>query len=432
VGLLAGSGEGAGEERLDAHPLVREHFGEQLRVGQPEAWREGHRRLYEHLRRTAKDLPATVEEMAPLYAAVVHACLAGKSKEALDEVYWSRIQRGGDAFSVDKLGAFGSEVAVLSAFFDPPWERLAPGLSEVDQAFVLNQTGFALGALGRLPEAVGLMRLSLEMGIARQDWKEAAIRASNLSEILQSRGELSEALAEARKSVELADKSGDAFERISDRTTLAADLHAMGRRADAAVQFEESERMQKSWRPAYPRLHSIRGFRYCDLLLDQGRDVEVRERAAQTLEWGKRLGSLLPLALDHLSLGRAHLLAVQRGAAGDFAQAASHLAQAVDGLRRAGYQEHLPLGLLARAALHVHTRAFADARRDLDEVLALATRCGFRLHEADAHLGHARLALAEGDPAAARTHLAAARAIVTATGYHRRDEELADLEAACT
>ena len=91
----------------------------------------------------------------------------------------------------------------------------------------------------------------------------------------------------------------------------------------------------------------------------------------------------------------------------------------------------LPLGLLARAALHTHTRAFDLARRDLDEALTLATRCGFRLHEADAHLAYARLSLAEGATTTALPHLAKARALITATSYHRRDEELAVLDAAC-
>src|SRR6185436_15101536 len=112
-----------------------------------------HRRLYEHLKETAKERPETVEDMAPLYAAVVHGCLAGKNQEALEDVFLRRIRRGTEAFSIHKLGAFGSEVAVLSAFFDPPWERLAPGLSEADGAFVLNEAGFVLRALGRLPEA---------------------------------------------------------------------------------------------------------------------------------------------------------------------------------------------------------------------------------------------------------------------------------------
>ena len=148
------------------------------------------------------------------------------------------------------------------------------------------------------------------------------------------------------------------------------------------------------------------------------------------LTWRGPGDSLLDIALDHLSLGRAHLRAVQRGAGGDLAQAASHLAASVNGLRRAGYQEYLSLGFLARAALHAHTRAFALARKDLDEAFSIATRCGFRLHEADAHLGYARLSLAEGAPAAARPHLEAARKLIKATGYHRRDGELAELSRA--
>ncbi len=35
-------------DSLDAHPLVREHFGGQLRQSYPEAWREGNNRLYEY------------------------------------------------------------------------------------------------------------------------------------------------------------------------------------------------------------------------------------------------------------------------------------------------------------------------------------------------------------------------------------------------
>src|SRR5262249_60251347 len=139
--------------------------------------------------------------------------------EAVVEVWWERLRREDKHLSTKKLGAFGSEAAVLSAFFDPPWERLAPELTEADGAVVLNSAGFALRALGRLPEAAGLMRLALERGIAQENWKAAAARASNLSELLQSRGELREAVEQARKSVELADKSGDAAQQMVNRTT---------------------------------------------------------------------------------------------------------------------------------------------------------------------------------------------------------------------
>jgi tetratricopeptide (TPR) repeat protein len=424
VGLLAGGSETEEAETLDAHPLVREHFGEQLRREQPEAWREGHRRLYVYLKGKAKELPDTIEEMAPLYAAVVHGCMAGKNQEALDEVHWKRIKRENAHFSTKKLGAFGSEVAILSAFFDPPWERLAPGLSEPDQAFILNLAGVALRALGRMPEATGLTRMALDLRIAWENWKGAARVAFNLSELLMSCGELPEALEQARKSVEFADRGGDAFDRACNRSFLAAALHATNLRDEAAAQFEEAERLENNG-----LLYSIDCFRYCDLLLDQGLGAEVSKRAVQDLKRAKDNHWLLDTALDHLSLGRAHLLAAQRGAVSDLAEAASHLAASVDGLRRAGQRDMLPLGLLARAALRTHTGAFALARRDLDEALTLAQRCGFRLHEADAHLSLARLSLAEGSPDTARDHLAKARTIIDATGYHRRDPDLAELLA---
>ena len=427
VGLLAPASDH--DDRLDAHPLVREHFGEQLKRDHVGAWREGHRRLYVHLKEKAKPLPDTLEEMAPLYAAVMHGCLAGKSQEARTEVHSKRIRRGNEAFSLNKLGAFGSEVAVLAAFFDPPWERLAPGLSEPDQGFVLNAAGFALRALGRIPEAAGLLRLGRERRISQESWENAAVAAGNLTELLLSVGELREALAQARKGVELADTSGDAFHRLTQRAMLATALHAMGLRDEAAEQFEEAEQMQKEREAAYPLLYALQGFLYCDLLLDQGRDAEVRARAETFFAWRVPSDSLLDIALDHLALGRVHLLAAQRGSDDDHAQATSHLQQAVEGLRRAGYQDDLPLGLLARAALHIHTHGFSAARHDLDDTLTLATRCGFRLHEADAHLGLARLALAEHNPAPAREHLATARRIVHETGYHRRDGELTALDA---
>ena len=95
---------------LDAHPLLREHFGRQLRQQQSEAWRAAHRRLYEHLCATTKegDQP-TLEDLQPLYQAVAHGCQAGMQQEACDKVYVARILRRDEAYSWRQLGAFGSD-----------------------------------------------------------------------------------------------------------------------------------------------------------------------------------------------------------------------------------------------------------------------------------------------------------------------------------
>jgi hypothetical protein len=110
-------------------------------------------------------------------------------------------------------------------------------------------------------------------------------------------------------------------------------------------------------------------------------------------------------------------------------EAAAHLNQAVDGLRQAGQQDDLPRGLLARAALRRAMGDLARAQADLDEAFSIATRGGMRLHEADCRLEYARLHLARGDRDQARASLAAARKMVEEMGYHRRDGEVAELQA---
>jgi tetratricopeptide (TPR) repeat protein len=282
--------------------------------------------------------------------------------------------------------------------------------------------------LGRLAEAAQPMRACLDMRIVLEDWKNAAQAATNLSELHLARGTVAEAVEAARQSVDLADRSGDAFRRMGDRTTLADALHQAGDLEAAADLFREAEAMQKDWQPQYPLLYSLQGFQYCDLLLGRGEHKAVRQRAGKTIEIAKRNDWLLDIALDTLTLGRAALAgAAARGPDG-LEEAEQRLDDAVEALRRAGEQVFIPRGLLARAALWRCMEDLAKARRDLDVALTIATRGGMRLHEADAHLEYARLHLAEGGSAAARDHLAKAKEIVADTGYRRRAPEVAELQ----
>lgn len=120
---LLGAASANDPNTLDAHPLVREHFKQQLKRERPDAWHEANNRLYEHLKHTAKELPDTVEEMSPLYAAVTHGCAADSHQEALYGIYSRRIQRGDKHFNWHKLGAFGADLAALSCFFEIPWQQ---------------------------------------------------------------------------------------------------------------------------------------------------------------------------------------------------------------------------------------------------------------------------------------------------------------------
>ncbi|HVG30792.1 MAG TPA: TIR domain-containing protein [Pyrinomonadaceae bacterium] len=412
---------------LDAHPLVREHFGQELKQQHPAAWREGNSRLYEHLRDTTKEFPDTLEEMAPLYAAIAHGCEAGRYQEAL-EVYRLRVQRGDKEFSSRNLGAYGAELSALSGFFDSSWHQPVSELIEADKAFVLSEVGFDLQALGQLNESTQLTRACLEANISLKDWKSGANAAGNLSETYLTIGDLSQAFIYARKGVELADQCGDRFQLVIRRTTLANTLFHMNRLSEAEHIFREAEKMQKEWRPEYPILFTYRGFQYCDLLLHQGKYQEVQARTEQTLSWVTALGWLLNIALDYLSIGRAYLLQARREASSNFTEATKYLNRAVNGLRQAGNLDDLPRGLLARAELHRVKGEFDRTQDDLDEAISIAQRGSMGLYEADCHLEYARLYLARGEREKARESWEKAKGMIERMGYHRRDRDVVEIE----
>jgi tetratricopeptide (TPR) repeat protein len=183
---------------------------------------------------------------------------------------------------------------------------------------------------------------------------------------------------------------------MASRSAYAEALHQSGNLTEAMRLFAEAERIQAEGQPEIPVLYMLPGYQYCDLLLGQGQAPEVRRRASQSLLIAERSHWLLGIGLNHLSLGRTH----PPGSA----EAAHHLGQAVDYLRRAGQLDYLPLALLARGT-----------PRDLEEVFRIATRSGMRLYLADYHL--------------AKGNLAEAERLINETFYHRRDPELAALRA---
>ena len=138
---------------LDAHPLVREYFGEQLRDRQADAWKECNRRLYHFYRTLAPQLPNSFREMEPLFLAVICGCNAGLFREALHEVYIPRIQRGNAYFVANVLGARGALLTALVHFFENGrWSSPvkvgveAQRLTEEDQLFILMQAGLYLSS----------------------------------------------------------------------------------------------------------------------------------------------------------------------------------------------------------------------------------------------------------------------------------------------
>ena len=374
------------DKQLDCHPLIRAYFAHQLQSSAPKAWRAAHTKLYDYYKNLpSKEQPDTLKEMQPLFRSIAHGCAAGLHQQALEEVYYPRIRRSGEAYLVHQLGAFSDDLATLAHFFAIPWQTPAPSLPSNYQAAALNWAGFRLRALGRLREAQQPMQASEDMYVGQKNWKSAAACAGNLSELQFTLGEVTAAVASAERSVNHADRSEDLFQRMGKRTTHADALHQYGDQDAALALFQAAEELQQQFQPEDPQLYSVQGFRYCDLLLANGESSQVLERAEYALTISERNQWLLDIALDHLSLGRAHLQQQQL----ELAQ--QHIDQAVDGLRDAGYQYYLPRGLLARAELYRQQGDYGKAEKDLQEVFEIADRSEMQLHLCDYHLAMAKL-----------------------------------------
>ena len=417
------------DDQLDCHPLIRAYFAHRLKSQSPEAWQAAHSKLYDYYKNLpSKEQPGTLAEMQPLFRAVAHGCAAGLHQQALDEVYLPRIQRSGkENYLCNQLGAFGDDLATLAYFFATPWQIPAENLTANAQASALNWAGFRLRALGRLREAQQPMRTGEDTRVQQKNWKGAAINASNLSELQLTLGEVAAAVASGKRSVNHADRSQNLFQRMFTRTSHADALHQYGEQNDALELLQDAEKLQQQRKPQSPQLYSLPGFQYCDLLLALGESQQVLERAKYALTISERNQRLLDIALDNLSLGRAHLQQQQ------LKLAKQHLDQAVDGLRTAGQQDDLPRGLLARAELYLQQGDYKEAEKDLQEVLEIADRSEMQLFLCDYHLAMVKLlrtrtdqALDQNQPAITH-HLHTAEKIIDQTHYHRRLPELNQL-----
>jgi tetratricopeptide (TPR) repeat protein len=456
---------------LDAHPLVREWFGDRLKQMNEEGWRAAHGRLYEHLRDTTREgaMP-TLEDFGPLYQAVAHGCRSGRHQEALDDIFRDRILRRGTDGEIEfytrrQLGSIGSDLAAISWFFDEPYKTPVGTLRTPDRSWVLSVAAFTLRAQGRFAEALLAQRAALRIAEEAKSWDSAARGASNLAEVELLVGEIAAAVATARQSVAYADLSNDNFQMIFSRTNRANALHVAGELEEAIRLFEDAEQRQKEADPGHPFLYSLQGYRYCDRLLADGDYGAVRDRVTRTLEWVKSQNWILDVALDTLTLTRAKLGLVLESVSAarrsnetidDVRAIRFGFDESLDGLRVASELAFVARGLLARAAFRRCTGDWDAAIRDLDEVEEIAEPGPMKLYLCDLALGRAGLALARIEAFAplngliddsspkpfapdaaevarlkheADAELAIAADYIKTCGYHRRDEELAELEA---
>jgi tetratricopeptide (TPR) repeat protein len=415
----------------DCHPLIRDYFGQRFQDTQPELFCQAQRVLFDYYQAVpTQHQPDTLEELEPLYRAVVHGCLAGEYQKALEEVYRERILRGKECYSQNKLGAYSQDLTALAAFFPQGWSHpVQQGLSEAARAWLLATASFCLMSLGRLVEAVEPRVADLKVAEKLQDWKGASVSAQNLIDLYLPLGQLAKAATVARQGIRYAEQSGDLAMQMRSHASLATTLHRQGQLDPAQQSFQRAEQLQQERQPEYPQLYSLPGFQYCALLLDQAQSVAESEAVLGRVEYELKIKTtslLLDYALNSLTLARV-LMQLQRDD-----EAASYFDQAVAGVRKAGRIDHLAYFLIDRANFHLRpSRLNLDAAaHDLQEADSLIRRCGMKLYAVDCQLAWCRYYLARGEKETARECWGRAQMGMEVTGYRLRDGEVRELEKA--
>lgn len=441
LGLLAKENEDD-PDGLDAHPIIREYFKRRLKDTASEAWAEANERLYRHYSDAAPDLPDTLAQMQPLFHAITHGVAAGHVQECFDEIYYRRMRREHAHFLNHQLGAFEANLAALAAFFEAPWTKPNPTLRSHDQEAALNYAASALRGVGRLADAVAPFRTHTEQARDREVWTRAAIGADNLSLLLLALGRTAEAIDAAEEAVRYADRSDDRRQSGTSRAQLGETLHAAGEFLAADDLFRQAEAMHAEKQPDFPKLYSLPGYQYCDLLLTQGRAQEVLERYDLLLSWRQSGDSLLDRALEELLAARAHAALAQSAPERHLDAAARAFDSALGAFSVSADDMYLPLGHITRAAFRRQRAekghgaggklSFADlAARDLDDAQEIAEYSGMRLALCDIALERGLLAAGQHrDKRAARAQRDDAAELIEACAYRRRRPVLAQLDAA--
>ncbi len=100
TGLLNVQTDAVGNNIWDAHPLVREYFGQAFEKESFQQFKQAHLVLFKYFQTVPdKKQPDTLAELEPLYRAVHHGGRAGAYKKAKEDVLRKRIHRGKEFYS---------------------------------------------------------------------------------------------------------------------------------------------------------------------------------------------------------------------------------------------------------------------------------------------------------------------------------------------
>ncbi len=418
-----------------AHPLVRNHYLARLTAGDPStgsgqaAAQDAHVRIKDYYLELAGDTPRfpTMDDLAPLIEVVHHACRAGAYDEAF-RIYWERISQRERYVIVHQLGAYETALALMLEFFPDGDTSQEPQVSDPKDRknWILAAVGLCLMSLGRLDEVVSFYERAIADYLDMEDWRNASASYQNLVGLHAHLGALTESADAAREALALTRRAEN---KQNTRNSLAWGVWIAHLRGDLSTVREVFPQVEQLYNETdnVPYAYSLPGIWHADHLRRTG-DPDYAWRVTEAnLEICERNRWLDKVSQCHRIMGDLD------ADAGQHESARAHYDEALKIARSITLQFVLIEALLARGCWAARYLAGVQAFNDLNEALGYAVEGGYRIYQADAHVGLAWAHLAQGRLAEARREAERARQLSVEMGYHwgrvDADEVLAAVES---
>ena len=373
------------------HPLCKKFFASKT----PNLLsREFHQIVFEALISEAPTMPDSIDQMWPLIEAVYHGCRCNQAERALI-VFRERIERKA-GYLTKNLRAWGTKIELCAMFFSG--RRFSGDCFLTDpeaQGHLLNASGFAHLNLGLPTKALPLLDRAAQVYANACLTGDEGQAHRNRADALLRLGEIEEALAAARRAVDI-----DATSK-SQQSSLSYVGYCnalLGSFDDAEAAFEKGTTLfGQDWMPP------IRGVQYIEALILMKRFDEAVVKARRMLEWTATQGILFSEAECYRVLGLAIAeISIACSSAELAGESIEHLARAVNKAVAAEVHYYSIRTILESTTIYVKLgisgirsiqgAESARCNRQLKEVLQISQKSSYRLLEAQAHYSLACLA----------------------------------------
>jgi len=370
------------------HPLIKGYFESIINEDDKKAC---HKRIYEYIGSYAHEMPDTLERMEPLFEQGYHGCAAGLYDEAFD-IYHHKVQQGQEFFLTWKLGAWETNLSLISNFFQGrDFQKDPLVLKQSDKSYIINTAGASMHCLGRLKEAEGLYKKKIDLDISQKDWENASVGYQNFALLQILIGNLLEAKKSFKKAIQLSKKVKSVKQERYSTAYFAYTLFLLGDMAKASIEFEKAGELERKYDSSVRYLYSSRGVCYADFLLAQGMIEKALDVTQQNIKICKKYNWVDDINFCHRSLASIYYCQKK------IREAEENARVAIEQSRKTGRQGIEVESLIELAKIKIDQGLYQDSEFMINQALQICQRCDYCFYEPNAEVVLAKVYWVLGD-----------------------------------